>query len=98
MTERHLVGANVIEYDGVKMLVVQWNANPTLGLRKPAQVILLSSIDHQWVDDPKSPYRVFVPGPLPIALLDGMASHEMREEFGVVAGPDITLEYSPNPH
>lgn len=91
MVGQRLCLADVIEYQGERLIVALWFANPSLGLRRPEIVIPLASTAHQTDENPRVLIRHYVEGVFPEGLLSGQISNEEAQRFQARKGPDVTF-------
>ena len=82
-----MVRIDVIEFEGKKWLVPQWQYNKAKGLRRPMRVILLDVIQHQASPLPEVAW--VINHPLPKALLDGPLPPGQAIGFVVYEEPNV---------
>ncbi|MFK0277404.1 hypothetical protein ACIQUG_27260 [Ensifer sp. NPDC090286] len=90
---------DALELGGEILVVLTWLGNAERTLRKPEYVLPLSAVTHQDLgSDPDAKYKWAISTPLPQSLFDGTASRPFRRQFGVKAGPALTLPLKPTQH
>lgn len=97
------VGDKFCAFDAIEtangiLIVALWYGNPAEGLRRPEYVIPLSSVRHQVAPIGAGPVQFLVNDPMPKSLFDGSASRQMRRQFHVEKGPDITFPLQTTAH
>lgn len=91
---------DVIEHEGEKLIVLLWDGNIKLGLRRPALVLPLASAPHQDMGPGSHPFRYGVNPSfqLPMSIPDGRSSRSERRQYGVCKGPAVTFPLEPIRH
>ncbi|PDT39782.1 MULTISPECIES: hypothetical protein [Sinorhizobium] len=99
MVSDQLGALDAIELSGEILVVLTWLGNPDKGLRKPEYILPLSAVRHQDLSaDPTAPCRWAINVALPRSLFDGTASRQVRRQFEVRNGPELTLPLKPVRH
>lgn len=90
---------DAIELGGEVFAVLTWLGNQGEGLRKPEYILPLGAVRHQDLrSDPTAPCKWAINVTLPQSLFDGTASRQVRRQFAVRSGPDLTLPLKPVRH
>ncbi|MEY9531199.1 hypothetical protein [Sinorhizobium fredii] len=90
---------DAIELGGEILAVLTWLGNPEKALRRPEYVLPITDVPHQDLSaDPAPPCKWAINFALPQSLFDGTASRQVRRQFGVRTGPDLTLPMKPMRH
>ena len=78
---------DAIRYDGKLWLVPQWLDEPGRGTTKPRRMIRIDSLPHQPMTNPAFGLDFILNGPLPKAVLDGVATPEQAAQYEIVELP-----------
>ena len=82
---------DAIKYDGKLWLVPQWLEEPGRGTTKPRRIIRINSLPHQPMTNPAFGLDFILNGPLPKAVLDGVATPEQAAQYEIVELPEIEI-------
>jgi hypothetical protein len=88
---------DAIEYDGKLWLVPQWLDEPGSGTTKPRRIIRIDSLPHEPITNPAFGLDFILSGPLPKAVLDGVATPEQAAQYEIVELPEIEISMPQSP-
>ena len=88
---------DAIKYDGKLWLVPQWLDEPGSGTTKPRRIIRIDSLPHEPMTNPAFGLDFILNGPLPKAVLDGVATPEQAAQYEIVELPEIEISMPQSP-
>jgi len=88
---------DAIKYDGKLWLVPQWLDEPGSGTTKPRRIIRIDSLPHEPMTNPAFGLDFILSGPLPKAVLDGVATPEQAAQYEIVELPEIEISMPQSP-
>jgi hypothetical protein len=88
---------DAIKYDGKLWLVPQWLDEPGRGTTKPRRIIRIDSLPHQPMTNPAFGLDFILNGPLPKAVVDGVATPEQAAQYEIVELPEIEISMPQSP-
>jgi hypothetical protein len=98
MTDRALSLTDLLEHQGELYVVVYWQINEALGLRRPQYTIPLKSVARS-SDNTVTPGALYaLRDQLPKELFLGTATPEQLKRYAVRSGPHVELPLVPTRH
>ena len=88
---------DAIKYDGKLWLVPQWLDEPGSGTTKPRRIIRIDSLPHEPMTNPAFGLDFILSGPLPKAVLDGVATPEQAAQYEIVELPEVEISMPQSP-
>jgi hypothetical protein len=86
-----ILECDAVRYDGKLWLVPEWLDEPGGGTTKPRRMIRIDSLPHQAMTNSAYGLDFILNGPLPKAVLDGVAEPEQAAQYEIVELPDIEI-------
>jgi hypothetical protein len=92
-----ILECDAIRYDGKLWLVPEWLDEPSSGTTKPRRMIRIDTLPHQPMANPAYGMEFILNGPLPKAVLDGVAEPEQAAQYEIVELPEIEIPMPQRP-